>query len=326
MDEQVERMMVSCLMAAHNAAGTIADSIASVRDQTWTDWELIIVDDGSTDGTAAVLAGIDDARVVVLRQEKGGPSAARNRAMAVARGEFVAPIDADDIWMPRKLELQVEALRRRPDAAVAYGWTDFVDEELRPLYADLRPRFEGRVLEELLRKNFVACGSNTLMRRAAVMDVGGFDETLQAAEDWELHTRLAARHSFAAVAEVVVLYRRSPRSLSSRFWLVEQNFLEANRKVFAAAPAGAQKLEGKTRAAFYRYLLLRTVESRSTAGKWVAMPRYAAIAVWHDPGEFLREVWRAVGITVRQGRERRGIILEGRKNSRHATDRADGSF
>ena len=289
-------MMVSCLMAAHNAAGTIAASIASVREQTWRDWELIIVDDGSTDETAAVLAGIDDARVVVLRQERAGPSAARNRALAVARGEFVAPIDADDIWLPRKLELQVEALRRQPDAAVAYGWTDFVDEELRPLYADLRPTHAGRVLEELLRKNFVACGSNTLMRRTAVMEVGGFDETLQAAEDWELHTRLAARHSFAAVAEVVVWYRRSPRSLSSRFWLVEQNFLAANRKVFAAAPAEARGLEGKTRAAFYRYLLQRTMESRSTPGRWQAMPRYAAIAVWSDPWEFLREVWRAVGI------------------------------
>lgn len=204
MDAQVDSMMVSCLMAAHNSARTIVASIASVQAQTWSDWELIIVDDGSTDETAVVAAGIDDARVVVLRQERGGPSAARNRALAVARGEFVAPIDADDVWLPRKLELQVEALRRRPEAAVAYGWTDFVDEELRPLYADLRPRFEGRVLEELLRKNFVACGSNTLMRRTAVLEVGGFDETLQAAEDWELHTRLAARHSFAGVAEVVV--------------------------------------------------------------------------------------------------------------------------
>jgi glycosyltransferase involved in cell wall biosynthesis len=285
---------VSCLMAAHNAAGTILESVESVLRQTRSDWELIIVDDGSTDGTAAVAAGIDDPRVTVLRQEKLGPSAARTRALAVARGEFVAPIDADDVWLPRKLELQVEALERRPDAAVAYGWTDFVDEKLRPLYADLRARFEGRVLEELLRKNFVACGSNTLMRRATVMEVGGFDETLQAAEDWELHTRLAARHSFVAVAEVVVLYRRSPRSLSSRFRLVEQHFLVANRKVFAAAPAEARWLEGKTRAAFYRYLLLRTMESRSTPGKWQAVPRYATIAVWNDPREFLREVWRAL--------------------------------
>jgi hypothetical protein len=74
---------------------------------------------------------------------------------------------------------------------------------------------------------------------------------------------------------------------------VEQHFLVANRKVFAAAPAEARWLEAKTRAAFYRYLLLRTLESRSTPGKWQAVPRYAAIAVWNDPGEFLREVWRA---------------------------------
>ncbi len=285
-------------MAAHNAAGTIGAAVESVMRQTLSDWELIVVDDGSTDGTGAVLAGIIDARVLVLRQERGGPSAARNRALAVARGEFVAPIDADDIWLPRKLELQVAAMERVADAAVAYGWTDFVDEDLRPLHGDGRAVFEGRVLEELLRKNFVACGSNTLMRRTAVMDLGGFDETLQAAEDWELHTRLAARYSFAVVPEVVVWYRRSPQSLSTRFWLVERNFLAANRKVFAAAPAEAQGLEGKTKASFYRYLLTRALHSRSTAGRWRAVPRYTAIAVWHDPVEFMRDVRRACATFV----------------------------
>lgn len=290
---------VSCLMAAHNAAGTIGAAVESVLRQTRSDWELIVVDDGSTDGTGAVLAGIADARVMVLRQDRGGPSAARNRALAAARGEFVAPIDADDVWLPRKLELQVAVLEQTADAAVAYGWTDFVDEGLRPLHGDRRPVFAGLVLEELLRKNFVACGSNTLMRRAAVVEAGGFDETLQAAEDWELHTRLAARYAFVPVPEVVVLYRRSPQSLSSRFWLVEQHFLAANRKVFAAAPAEARGLEGQTKASFYRYLLIRTVHSRSTAGRWRAVPRYAALAAWHDPREFMREVWRVVGSSIR---------------------------
>ena len=87
----------------------------------------------------------------------------------------MAPIDADDIWLPRKLELQVQALEQRTGAGVAYGWTDFVDEQLRPMYADQRATVEGDVLEALLRLNFISCGSTTVIRRAALEDVGAFD-------------------------------------------------------------------------------------------------------------------------------------------------------
>ncbi len=283
--------MISCLMAAHNAAGTIAVAVESVLRQTWSDLELIVVDDGSTDDTAKILAGINDRRVVVLSQARQGPSAARNRALARAQGEFVAPIDADDIWLPRKLELQVHALERRADAGVAYGWTYFVDEELRPMYADERATVEGDVLEALLRLNFISCGSTTLIRRAALEDVGGFDEALQAAEDWELYTRLAARYAFVTVPEVVVWYRRSPRSLSSHFWLMEANFLLACRKVFDAAPANARFLESLAKGSFYRYLLMRAAQSRTTPGKWRAIPRFAGLAAWHDPVGLFRAGW-----------------------------------
>jgi glycosyltransferase involved in cell wall biosynthesis len=280
--------VISCVMAAYNTAGTILAAVESVLGQTWTDLELIIVDDGSTDETWSVLAGIRDARVVMLRQPHSGPSTARNRALAQARGEFVASIDADDIWLPRKLELQARALRERTDAAVAYGWTDCVDADLRPAGTDERPTFEGNVLEALLCRNFIFCGSNTLIRRAALQEVGGFDETLEAAEDWELHTRLAAGHAFVAVPEVVVWYRRSPRSLSSRFWLMERNFLAASGKVFAAVAPDLRRLEGRAKGSFYRYLLVRASQSEGTPGKWKALPRYAAYAIWHDPGVVLR--------------------------------------
>jgi glycosyltransferase involved in cell wall biosynthesis len=295
---KVAGKVISCIMAAHNAAGTIAASVRSVLRQTHTELELIIVDDGSTDETRRVLSEFVDPRVVVIHQQQRGASAARNRALAQARGEFVAVIDADDIWRPQKLELQLQALERRADAAVAYGWTDLVDKDLNLLYPDERVSFEGRVFEELLRSNFIWCGSNSLMRRAALDAVGGFDETLEAAEDWELHTRLAARHAFVAVAEVVVWYRQSPHSLSNRLALMEQNYLAANRKVFDAAPPESKPIKPQALRLFYRFLMRRALQSRIPRERWSAA-RFAALAFWHDPIGLLRtswQVWLALAI------------------------------
>jgi glycosyltransferase involved in cell wall biosynthesis len=290
--EPYKSVVISCLMAAHNAASTITASVESVLRQSFRDLELIVVDDGSTDETLRILEGIKDDRIVILSQPRCGPSAARNYALARSRGEFVAPIDADDIWLPRKLELQLRAIERRADVAVVYGWTDFVDERLRPSHPDTRATFEDNVHEPLLRQNFIACGSNTLMRRSAVEEVGCFDETLHAAEDWELHTRLAAHYAFAVVPEVVVLYRLSPLSISSHFLLMERDFLAACRKIFDAAPANLRSLEIQQKSSFYRYLTVRAALSKSTKGRWRAVPRYSVLAAWHDPRMFLKEALR----------------------------------
>jgi glycosyltransferase involved in cell wall biosynthesis len=299
LDEPYKSVKISCVMAAHNAATTIAASVESVLRQSFSDFELIVVDDGSTDETVKVLAEIDDGRIVVLRQPLRGPSAARNLAIARSLGEFVASIDADDIWLPRKLELQIAAIEGCTDIAVVYGWTDFMDEKMRPSHPDVRATFEGNVQEALLRQNFIACGSNTLMRRSAVEEVGRFDETLNAAEDWELHTRLAARYPFAVVPEVVVLYRQSPFSISSHFLLMERDFLAACRKIFAAAPAQFRSLEVRQKSSFYRYLTMRTAMSKSTKGRWRAVPRYSVLAAWHDPRMFLKEAWRRTSKLMR---------------------------
>jgi glycosyltransferase involved in cell wall biosynthesis len=290
--EPYKTVVITCVMAAHNAASTIEASVESVLRQSFRDIELIVVDDGSTDETVKIIAGIDDERIVVLRQPRRGPSAARNYAIALSRGEYVAPIDADDIWLPRKLELQLEAIERSAGAAVAYGWTDFVDERLRPSHPDTRATFEGNVHEALLRQNFIACGSNTLMRLSAVEELGCFDETLHAAEDWELHTRLAARYPFVVVPEVVVLYRHSPLSITSHFLLMERHFLAACRKIFDAAPGHLRSLEVQQKSSFYRYLTMRAAQSKSTKGRWRAVPRYSLLAAWHDPRMFLKEAWR----------------------------------
>lgn len=199
--------LVSVIVPAHNAEETLSETIESVRRQTLSDFELIIIDDGSTDGTLECLQGIDDQRIRVFSYPNGGLAVARNRGIEKSLGEFITFIDADDLWTPDKLELQVQALRRRPEALLAYSWTAFVDRQGNFLFAKEPCHLEGDVYSDLLKNCFVASGSNILMRRSCVDLVGGFDPTVEAAQDWDLCLRVAARGEFVVVPRYQILYR-----------------------------------------------------------------------------------------------------------------------
>lgn len=278
---------VSVLMAAHDAAATIASAVDSVRAQTMPDFELLVVDDGSTDRTAEVLARIDDPRLRVLRQANAGPAAARNRALAASHGEYVACLDADDLWMPEKLAWQMAALAAAPDAAVAYGFADVVDADLVHAYSDRRIRRDGDVYADLLLSNFIFSGSNTMIRRAALDRVGGFDESMRAVEDWELHVRLARRYPFVCVPRVVLRYRLTEGSLSSRIDVMEGAFSYACTKIFADAPREHAGLEARCRAAFYLYLATRAAQVAERPRERVAALRFALRSLRLAPANWL---------------------------------------
>jgi cellulose synthase/poly-beta-1,6-N-acetylglucosamine synthase-like glycosyltransferase len=180
---------VSVVMPARDEAASIERAIASVQSQTLTDWELIVVDDGSTDGTANVVERIGDRRVRVLRQAAGGVPVAANAGLAAATAPFVARQDADDLSLPERLERQVDFLRSRPDVAVvASRWIEVGADGVRQ-----RPRtrfVEGRLNEHLPRFNPITHSTATF-RRDVVAAVGGYDETLPYAADYDLWLRLA---------------------------------------------------------------------------------------------------------------------------------------
>ena len=225
---------VAVLMAAYNAEATIESAVASVRRQTMGDFELLVVDDGSTDRTVEVLAGIDEPRLRVIRQTNAGPATARNRGLAESRADYVACLDADDLWVPEKLAWQLAALTAAPQAGVAYGWADVVDADLVHAYSDRRIRRDGDVYADLLLSNFIFSGSNTMIRRAALDRLGGFDEAMRAVEDWELHVRIARHYPFVCVPHLLLRYRLTEHSLSSRIDLMESSFAHACAKIFAA--------------------------------------------------------------------------------------------
>lgn len=278
---------VAVIMAARDAAATIERAVASVRGQTMGDFDLVVVDDGSTDDTAAVLAGIDDPRLRVIRQANAGPAAARNRAIAASRAEFVACLDADDLWAPEKLAWQLAALADAPDAAVAYGWADVVDADLAHAYSDRRIRRDGDVYAALLRSNFIFSGSNTMIRRAVLDRVGGFDETLRAVEDWELHVRIARHHPFACVPRVVLRYRLTDDSLSSRIDVMKSAVTDACARIFAASPPEHAALEPRCRAAFYLYLATRAAQVARSPRERLAALRFAYRSLRLAPASWL---------------------------------------
>jgi glycosyltransferase involved in cell wall biosynthesis len=196
-----------------------------------------------------------------------GLSTARNRGLARAGGAYLSFIDADDLWTPDKLELQLEALRRRTEAGVAYSWTYDIDARGRPIGPHPPVRHEGNVYAPMLLGNFVGSGSNVLLRRAVIETVGEFDSGLRACEDWDYLLRAAARWPFAAVPRYQILYRQSPHSLSSRIETMREQALRVVERAFAAAPADLQRLKPRSLANVHRYVAwLALTRSESAEG------------------------------------------------------------
>jgi len=246
--------IISVIVPACNAQDTIVETITSVQSQTFTDFELIVVDDGSSDRTLELLQNIQDLRIKVVSDENGGVSVARNRGISLANSEYLAFIDADDLWTIDKLELQLAALQQHPTAGVAYSWTSFMDRHGKFVHVDNPVYFEGNVHAELLKTNFLLSGSNPLIRREALVSVGEFDPTLTHAEEWDLYLRLAAKYDFVVVPKTQILYRQTVGSASAKIEVMEKDALKVIERAFQVAPARLQPLKNQSLANLYRYL------------------------------------------------------------------------
>jgi glycosyltransferase involved in cell wall biosynthesis len=198
----------SVVIPAYNAAGTLPDSLASVFAQTFTDYEIIVVDDGSTDSTAQILESYGDDLRVLRKPNEGRPAAARNRGVAQARGEYIAFLDADDLWRPEKLARQVELLDASPEVGLCFTAAAIIDEGGRELGINRCPSYaRGRVYDLISTRN-VMVGSSVMVRRSAIEQVGAFDEELTSIENWELWIRVAREWEVDFVDEPLTAYRK----------------------------------------------------------------------------------------------------------------------
>jgi glycosyltransferase involved in cell wall biosynthesis len=272
--------LVSIVIPAYNCARTIAETLASACAQTHRELDIIVVDDGSTDRTAEIVA-------------IHAVAAARNRGISEARAEFVALLDADDLWHPNKIAAQLKRIEERgKDTALIYTWCYWIDDHGRRIGPGSTYVAEGRILGEICRGDVIVSCSNVLIRRDALLAVGGFDTSMRArggqgCEDWKLYMTIAERYELGVVPEFLVDYRIGRGSMSDDFdqmmrslWLVEQEFRGRH-------PEHGRQLD-HARSAVGRSLALRAIRqgrlpkaARLLAGYPRAnLPHFAASLHW----------------------------------------------
>jgi glycosyltransferase involved in cell wall biosynthesis len=214
--------LVSVVIPAFNAAATIRHTLSSVLAQTYQTFEVIVVDDGSSDGTSTIVEEFvnKDSRFQIVRQINQGVGAARNTGIRKARGKYVTPLDADDLWFPEKLEKQVTRLvQGGPETGLVYCWSKYIDEQGELIGLSPQYEYAGRVLRRLILLNFLDCPSGTIFRRAALEKVGPYltraeQRGAQGCEDLDLALRIAEVFNIGVVPEYLVGYRQARSSMS----------------------------------------------------------------------------------------------------------------
>jgi glycosyltransferase involved in cell wall biosynthesis len=198
------RPLISVVVPAFNRANTLPRAISSVFSQTFDEWELIIIDDGSRDETQQLVSGIRDPRVRYLRHEcNRGPSAARNTGIRAAQGTYIAFLDSDDEWSPEKLALDLHVFNSRDAVGLVYSGVCYRDPRGRVVRDT--PSIQGRVYAQLLAHDFIGCCSRVALRKTVLDLVGSFDERIINEEDWDLWVRITERYEVGCVKDCPVI-------------------------------------------------------------------------------------------------------------------------
>jgi glycosyltransferase involved in cell wall biosynthesis len=214
--------LVSVIIPVYNGEKYIRETLQSVINQTYKKFEIILVDDGSTDATLEQVRNFDTKERVVriISQERGGVAQARNTGISHSQGEFIAPLDADDIWYPEKLSNQIKVMNDKgPRTGLVYSWTVRIDANSKLLGLCSTSSFEGPVFGSLLTGNFISSASVPLIRRSCLERVGGYSTDFysaqaQGCEDYDLHLRISENYYFGVVKKILTGYRWHSKSMS----------------------------------------------------------------------------------------------------------------
>jgi glycosyltransferase involved in cell wall biosynthesis len=262
--------LVSVVIPAFNAGQVLGRTLRSVSAQTYSRLEVLVVDDGSQDGTAGVVldAAARDQRIRLIRQENMGVAAARNKGIEACRGDLIAPLDADDIWVPEKLEKQVAVFRvSPPSVGLVYARSVPVFDGRWALTPSSPDSPEGTVYLPLVHSNFLANASTPLIRRECLTQVGLYDasyrdQDAQGCEDWDLYLRIAEHHQFRAVPECLVGYHQGAETMSADWRRMDRSYRILMAKVRARHPEIPSHVFRWSEASFLVYLAVKSGRAR----------------------------------------------------------------
>jgi len=314
-NEDSAQPLVTVVMPCYNVAGTVTDAVNSVLRQTYSNFELVLVNDGSTDGKTPGLCDsfCSDSRVRVIHQVNTGLAGARNAGLASARGDYVALLDSDDLYEPEKLARHVDHLASQPEVGLSFSYSRFLNELGKPLPLTQGNQVEGITPEDVLCRNPVGNGSTAVFRREVLEEVAKpagseseyeyFDTELRQSEDVEFWLRVIATTSWSieGIAKPLTLYRLNSGGLSANTadqlasW---ELFLE---KASGYAPSTVTQFGSYARAYQLRYLARRSVHSRSPLAAMVYM-RDALLAepriLLQEPARTLATAAAALGCVI----------------------------
>lgn len=256
--------LVSVVIPAYNAAAYLPETIKSVQTQTFQDFEVLVVNDGSVDKTSECVAGFTDSRIKLINQANQGCAAARNTGLDASQGRYVAFLDSDDLWETTKLEKQVKCLEENSEIGLVYSWVDFSDADGNPTGKVRKVFAEGNVFKQMIVGNLISCGSVPLVRRVCFEAVGLFDTNLWTAEDKDMWLRISAHYPFALIKEPLVYYRQHSNSKSSKgFRRREQDFQRIMSKLPESLLVEGSLEWKKVYSQQYLYFAWRAYEGKS---------------------------------------------------------------
>ena len=269
--QNLDRPLISVIIPAYNAEEFIAKTLESVLSQTYQNIEVLVVDDGSLDTTAAIVKSFaqKDSRISLLQQSNAGVASARNLAIEKSKGEYIAPIDADDIWYPQNLEKQLNCLTSSaPSVGVVYSWSVDINEQDLLTGGFYNSTIAGEVYTALVYKYFIGNASSSLIRRTCFEKIGGYNskfklENAQGCEDWELHLRIAEHYEFQVVPEYLVGYRQIASSMSCNYAAMAKCHSLIMADIRQQHPEIPSKIYRWSSSNFYIYLAVKSNRSHN---------------------------------------------------------------
>lgn len=257
---------ISVIIPAYNAERWIGETLRSIQNQTINNLEIIVVDDGSTDKTFYIVEKFlfSDSRIKLLTQTNQGVGAARNLGLDASSGEFIAPVDADDIWHPKKLELQLDQMRNsRNDVGLIYSHFSKIDETGEKIGFSEASGIVGNVLFSIILSNFIGNGSVPLIRASALREVGPYLTRIEqnggeGCEDWEMYIRISEKFTFGLVSQYLVSYRQIINSMSNSTTSMIKSYSTLINLLRIRNPQLPDCIYCKSEHTFYLYLITKS--------------------------------------------------------------------